>query len=108
MRYQQGHQEDIDKPDQNCQDQGLFLRLPGNAPQTKRNGQVYVCQHGEHGYEVQHRKESVATATKDCQSLTLEPTSLPFVADRVQWHVYGSTEQIHDSKIGDENVWNCS
>lgn len=49
-----------------------------------------------------------AIATKDCQSLTLEPTSLPFVADRVQWHVYGSTEQIHDSKIGDENVWNCS
>ena len=40
--------------------------------------------------------------------ITLEPTNLPFVADRVQWHVYGSTEQIHDSKIGDENVWNCS
>ena len=48
-----------DEPDEKQTDQGLCLWLPGEIPQTKRNSQVHICHHGEHGDKVQHQEELI-------------------------------------------------
>lgn len=96
-----------DEPDEKQTDQGLCLWLPGEIPQTKRNSQVHICHHGEHGDKVQHQEEPIETAADECQSLSSQPTGLPGVAKNMHGNVYSCAAKVHDSEFSDENVWNC-